>query len=171
MTRKTCTALAICLSVIVGASSAAFAGSATTTLAVTAIVGATCNVATNAVSFGTYDPLVVNQTAPLNGSGSVSTTCSNGLTNTVTLDQGLNGATGSTDTVPLRQLRSGGNVLGYFLYSNSAHTTVFGNTAPTGFGQTGTGLNANLTIFGQVSGGQNAAPGSYADTVTATISF
>jgi spore coat protein U-like protein len=62
-------------------------------------------------------------------------------------------------------------VMGYFLYQNSARTTVFGNDATTGFGQTGTGLNANLTVYGQVTGGQNAAPGSYADTVTATVTF
>jgi hypothetical protein len=38
MIRKTCTALAMCLSVIVAASSGAFATTVTTTLSVTAIV-------------------------------------------------------------------------------------------------------------------------------------
>jgi spore coat protein U-like protein len=55
--------------------------------------------------------------------------------------------------------------MGYFLYQNSGRTTVFGGDAPTGVGQTGTGGNASLTVFGQVTGGQNVAPGSYADTV------
>jgi spore coat protein U-like protein len=171
MIRKTCNALAICLSVMVAASSAAFAGTTTTTLAVTAIVGSTCNIATSAVSFGTYDPLATNLSNPLNGQGSVATTCTNGLTNTVELDQGLNAATGSAVEVPLRQMRSGGNVMAYFLYQNSGRTTVFGGDVPTGVGQTGTGSNANLNVFGQVPGAQNVAPGSYADTVTATVAF
>jgi len=114
---------------------------------------------------------VVNLANPLNGQGTVSTTCTNGLTNTIELDQGLNAATGSTVEVPLRQMRSGSAVMGYFLYQNSGRTTVFGGDAPTGVGQTGTGGNANLTVFGQVTGGQNVAPGSYADTVTATVAF
>ena len=171
MIRRTCTAFAMCLSVIVAASSGAFATTVTTTLSVTAIVGSTCNIATSAVAFGTYDPLVVNLANPLNGQGTVSTICTNGLTNTIELDQGLNAATGSTVEVPLRQMRSAGNVMGYFLYQNSGRTTVFGGDAPTGVGQTGTGGNANLTVFGQVTGGQNVAPGSYADTVTATVAF
>jgi spore coat protein U-like protein len=173
MIRKTCAALVICLGVVVATGSAAFAQTptATTTLSVTAIVGSTCNISTNAVSFGTYDPLVVNISAPLNATGTVSTTCSNGLGNTITLDPGLNAATGSTTEVPLRQMRSAGNVMAYFLYQNSSRTTVFGNDAPTGVSQTGTGLNANLTVYGQVPGGQNAAPGSYSDIVTATVTF
>jgi spore coat protein U-like protein len=171
MMRKTCKALTICLSVIVAASSAAFAGTTTTTLAVTAIVGSTCNISTSAVAFGSYDPLVVNLANPLNGQGTVSSTCTNGLTNTIELDQGLNQATGSAVEVPLRQMRSGGNVMAYFLYQNSGRTTVFGGDVPTGVGQTGTGGNANLTVFGQVPGGQNVAPCSYADTVTATVAF
>jgi spore coat protein U-like protein len=173
MIRKTCAALAICLGVIVATGSAAFAQTptATASLNVTAIVGSTCNISTSAVSFGTYDPLVVNATAPLNGTGVVSTTCSNGLGDTITLDQGLNAATGSTTEVPLRQMRSSGNVMSYFLYQNSSRTTVFGNDSATGVSQTGTGLNANLTVYGQVPGAQNAAPGSYSDTVTATVTF
>jgi spore coat protein U-like protein len=170
MIRKTCTALAICLSVM-AVGSTALAQTATSNLSVTAIVGSTCNIATSAVSFGTYDPLVVNLTAPLNGTGTVSTTCTNGLSNTITLDQGLYAASGSTAAVPLRQLRSGSAVMGYFLYQDTAHSVIFGNTGGTGETATGTGLNANATVYGQVTSGQNAIPGSYADTVTATVTF
>jgi spore coat protein U-like protein len=171
MNNKTRLLTALSLIVIVASVNPAFAGTTTTNLSVTAIVGATCNISTSALSFGSYDPLAANVTAPLNGTGSVGTTCSNGLTNTLTLDQGLNGATGSSDAVPLRQLRSSGNVISYFLYSNSARTTVFGNTTGTGVGQTGTGQSATATVYGQVPAGQNAAPGSYADTVVATVTF
>jgi spore coat protein U-like protein len=149
----------------------AFATTATTNLSVTAIVGATCNISTSPVAFGTYDPTFVNLTAPLNGTGTVSTTCANGLANTITLDQGLNALAASTAAVPLRQMKSGTNALAYFLYSNGARTTVFGNTAATGVAQTGTGVNISATVYGQVPGAQNAASGSYSDTVTATVTF
>jgi spore coat protein U-like protein len=162
---------AVSLIVIVTSVNSAFAATNTTNLSVTAIVGATCNISPSAVSFGSYDPLSANVTAALNGSGNVGTTCSNGLTNTITLDAGLNAASGSNDAVPLRQLRSSGNVISYFLYSNSARTTIFGNTTGTGVGQTGTGLSASATVYGQIPAGQNAAPGSYADTVVATVTF
>jgi len=171
MNKKTRLLAALSLIVIVASVNQAFAATTTTNLSVTAIVGATCNISTSAVSFGSYDPLAANVTAPLNGTGAVGTTCSNGLTNTITLDQGLNAATGSTDAAPLRQLRSSGNVLNYFLYSNSARTTVFGNTTGTGIGQTGTGQSASATVFGQIPAGQNAAPGRNAETVVATVTF
>jgi spore coat protein U-like protein len=171
MNRKARLLAAVSLIVIVASVNTAFAATNTTNLSVTAIVGATCNISTSTLSFGSYDPLAANVTAALNGTGAIGTTCSNGLTNAITLDQGLNPASGSTDAVPLRQLRSSGNVLSYFLYSNSARTTVFGNTSGTGVGQTGTGAAASATVFGQIPGGQNAAPGNYADTVVATVTF
>lgn len=152
-------------------SSAAFAQTATATLNVTAIVGDVCNIATSAVAFGAYDPLVVNLTAPLNGTGTVSTTCASGLANTITLDQGVNAAGGSTAAVPLRQLKSGTAMLGYFLYQNNTRTTVWGNTPASGFSETGTGLNTITTVYGQIPGGVNAPAGAYADTVTATVTF
>jgi spore coat protein U-like protein len=172
MNKKTRLLTALSLVVIVAFVNQAFVATTTANLSVTAIVGATCNISTSAVSFGSYDPLVANLTSPLNATGAVGTTCSNGLTNTITLDQGVNAATGSTDAIPLRQLRSSGsNVISYFLYSNSPRTTIFGNTTGTGVGQTGTGQAASATVYGQIPAGQNAAPGSYADTVVATVTF
>jgi spore coat protein U-like protein len=141
----------------------------TTPLSVTAIVGAVCSLSTSAVSFGSYDPIVANASTPLNATGSVSDTCSNGLAGTITLDAGLYPTGASTATVPARQMRSGPSVLSYFLYTDSARTNPWGST---GVGITGTGLTSlPIQVYGQIPGGQNAAAGSYADTVTATITF
>ena len=42
----------------------------------------------------------------------------------------------------------------------------------TGVGITGTGsTSAPILAYGQIPGGQNAAAGSYADTVTVTVTF
>lgn len=123
------------------------------------------------MSFGQYDPIAANVATSLNATGTVYTTCSNGLPNTLTLDQGLNAGTGSTETAPVRQLRSGSNVLAYFLYTNSSRTTAFGNTSGTGAVLTGTGLNASTTVYGQVTPGQNVSAGNYADTVVVTVTY
>jgi spore coat protein U-like protein len=141
----------------------------TTPLSVTAIVGAVCSLTTTAVSFGSYDPIVANASTALNATGSISDTCSNGLSGTITLDAGLYPTGSSTASVPARQMRSGASVLGYFLYTDSARSNPWGSS---GVGITGTGTTSvPILVYGQVPGGQNAAAGSYSDTVTATITF
>jgi spore coat protein U-like protein len=141
----------------------------TTPLSVTAIVGAVCSLTTTAVSFGSYDPIVANASTALNATGSISDTCSNGLSGTITLDAGLYPTGSSTASVPARQMRSGASVLGYFLYTDSARRNPWGSS---GVGITGTGTTSvPILVYGQIPGGQNAAAGSYSDTVTATITF
>jgi len=75
-------------------------------------------------------------------------------------------------------LFSGANSLGYNLYTSSAHAIVWGN----GFSGTATqtlsggvvsgGMRSfTRTVYGRITAGQNVFAGSYADTVTVTISF
>jgi spore coat protein U-like protein len=154
------------------ASSATRAGTATSNLSVTATVSANCTISTAPVAFGAYDPVAANATNPLNGSGTITVTCTNGSSGTITLGQGTNPATGSTDTAPLRQMKDAGSaVLAYSLYQDSGRTTVWGNTAGTGVADTGTGTAQNVTVYGTVPAGQNVPVGSYSDTVVATVTF
>lgn len=148
-----------------------YAGTATSNLSVTATVSANCTISTAAVAFGAYDPIVAHATAALTGTGTVTVTCTNGSTGTITLGQGANANTGSTDAAPLRQMASGVNRLAYSLYSDTARTVVFGNTAGTGVARTGTGAADAVTVYGSVAAGQNKPAGSYADTVVATVTF
>lgn len=148
-----------------------YAGTSTDNLSVTATISANCTISTSAVAFGAYDPIVTNASSALDGTGTVTTTCTNGSAVTVTLGQGSNADTGSTDAVPLRQMASGANRLAYFLYSDSGRTTVWGNTAGTGKADTGTGAASALTVYGRVTAGQNKPTGSYSDTVVATVTF
>lgn len=144
---------------------------ATSNMAVTATIAANCTISAGAVAFGPYDPVVTNAAAALNGTGTVTTTCTNGSAVTITLGQGVNPAGGSTTTTPLRQMASGVNRLGYFLYSDAAHAVVWGDTAGTGKADTGTGVASALTVYGAVTAGQNKPVGSYSDTVVATVTF
>lgn len=148
-----------------------YAGTETSNLTVSADIAANCTISTAPVAFGSYDPIVTNASTALNGTGTVTTTCTNGSAVTITLGQGGQAAGGSTDAVPLRQMGVGINRLAYFLYSDSARTTVWGNTSGTGKADTGTGATSALTVYGAVTSGQNKPVGSYSDTVVATVTF
>ena len=153
-------------------SSTATATTATSNLSVTASVTANCTITTAPVAFGAYDPVVTNASTALNGTGTVSVTCTNGASTTVTLGQGSNANTGSTDAVPARRLKDGAtDYLTYSLYSDTGRTVVWGNTVGTSVAHTGTGLLTALTVYGAVTAGQNVPAGSYSDTVVATITF
>ncbi|MEH1872450.1 Csu type fimbrial protein [Nostoc sp.] len=158
-------------SVLLIASSAApaMAGTATSNLGVSALVTANCTISTTPVAFGNYDPIGANASTDLNGTGSVATTCTNGSSVVITLGQGSNADTGSTDAVPLRRAMSGSNYLSYSLYSDSARTTVWENT--TGVAVTGTGTPVSNTVYGKMVAGQNVPIGSYTDTVVATVTY
>lgn len=158
-------------SLLVGGTALA-SGTATSNLSVTASVDASCTISTAAVAFGAYDPIVTNAASPLVGTGTITVTCTNGASTTITLGAGGNEDTGSTDDVPLRQMNDGGsNLLAYFLYSDPGRTTVWGNTEEAGKTHLGTGTSTDLTVFGRVPAGQNVPAGSYSDTVVATVTF
>lgn len=164
------TVLAIASMLVVVASSA-FAGTATSNMSVSAIVSASCTISAGALGFGAYDPLVANATTPLPGQATLTVSCTNGAPATVTLDQGLNPAGGSTNAAPLRQMATGGNFLTYSLFQDIALTVPWGNTAGTGAAYTGTGTTGSVTVYGQVAAGQNVPAGTYQDTVVATMTF
>jgi spore coat protein U-like protein len=155
-----------------GAASSVDAGTATSNLAVTASVTANCTITTSPVAFGAYDPVSVNASTALNGTGTLNVTCTSGASTTITLGQGANANTGSTDAAPARRMKdSGSNFLTYSLYQNTGRTTVWGNTAGTGVANTGTGSQVAVTVYGAVDAGQNVPAGSYSDTVVATVTF
>ncbi len=154
------------------AASSADAATATSNLSVTASVSANCTISTAPVAFGAYDPVSANASTALAGTGTVNVTCTNGASTTVTLGQGSNANTGSTDAAPARRLKDGGtNYLTYELYQDTGHTTVWGNTAGTGVANTGTGGQTSITVYGTVDAGQNVPAGNYSDTVVATVTF
>ncbi len=148
------------------------AGTATANLSVTATVSATCSISTTALGFGTYDPVGANSASPLDGTGSVIVTCTNGAPAAITLGQGANAGTGSTDAAPVRRLKdTAGVFLSYALYQDTGHTTQWGNTSGTSVAQTGTGSASSVTVYGRIAAAQNVASGAYSDTVVATVTF
>jgi len=141
---------------------AAQADPATTTFGVSATVLKDCIVSATSLAFGNYTGAVNNATS------TVTVTCTNTTTYTVGLNAGL--ATGATVTT--RQMQNGANLLSYALYSDSGHTTNWGNTAGTNW-VTGTGNGAAqpLTVYGQIAAGLYVTPGSYTDTITVNVTY
>ena len=134
-----------------------------TTFGVSATVAAICTVSTNALAFGTYSGTVDNVSTTL------SVTCTNSTAYNVGLDAG--GFTGATVTTRKMTGANGGS-LAYALYSDSGHAVNWGNTSGTDtVAGTGNGSVQSLTIYGQISGGQYPTPGSFSDTVTATVYY
>lgn len=148
-------------------SRAVLAGTATTSLSVTATVANNCTISTAALAFGSYDPIVTHASANLDGTGTTTITCTKGAVTTVGLNLGSN-ASGST-----RRMASGSNYLTYEIYKDSARTQVWGSSGADLY-DTGTAPSKaprTFTAYGRVTSAQDVPAASYADTVTATVNF
>lgn len=148
-----------------GASSFARAATATDTFQVTATVPNECIISATDLAFGNYS---VTVGAAVSGSTNLSVTCSGGTAYSVSLNAG----SGSGATVSIRKMTSGANSLNYSLYRDASHTLVWGQTVGTDtVAGTGNGSAQSITVYGRIAASQAAAAGSYADTVTATVTF
>lgn len=153
--------------VLLVASSAAWAATETDTFEVTATVVSACTVtASGPMSFGSYDPLAA---VPKDTTTTVSVTCSLAAPYNIGLNAGLHGVSVSARQM---QISGGTDKLDYRLSQDATHLINWGNTVGTDtVAGTGTGLAVPTTVFGRIAAGQNARVGSYADTITVTVTF
>jgi spore coat protein U-like protein len=136
----------------------------TTTFQVSLIISNDCAISATALSFGTTGVL----SASLNQSTTLTVTCSNTTPYSVGLDAGS--VAGST--VATRLMGNSGATVQFQLYSDSAHTTVWGNTIGTNtVGGTGTGNAQSVTVYGEVPAQATPAANTYTSTVTASVTF
>lgn len=99
--------------------------------------------------------------------GSVTFQCTQGSAFSI----GLNAGTTSGATVTSRMMSGASATLSYGLFSDASYFTNWGNTGGTGLASgTATGASQTVTVYAQLPSGQNPPAGSFADTVTATIS-
>jgi spore coat protein U-like protein len=145
------------------------AATSTSNLAVSAEINASCLITVTPLAFGNYDPITG---VAVNGTGSVATNCTLGSSPVITLGQGATPASGSTEATPLRQMASGANRLTYFLYQDSGHGIIWGNTPTSGQSDPATGtFHTPLIIYGVITANQNMPAGNYSDTVVATVTY
>jgi spore coat protein U-like protein len=137
----------------------------TTTFTVTVTITKICGVSATNMVFGNYTGALAQTTS------TVTVTC----TNTTTYTVGLNAGTTSGGTVTARLMAGQGSATGqtlaYSLSSVSYAGTNWGNTSPTWYSGTGTGAAQPLTVYGQIAAGLHPIPGSYTDTITATVTY
>jgi spore coat protein U-like protein len=161
-------------------SGSAWAGAASASVSVSASVTGKCAITASALSFGTYDPVTSNASAPATGTGSLGITCTRSAPNiTIALSLGTN-ATGNT-----RRLKSGADYIAYELYQPSSTapnapctfpgTAIWGIAGGNLVTPSGAAWSSSspqtFNVCGTVAGGQDARSGSYSDTVIATVSF
>jgi spore coat protein U-like protein len=144
---------------------ASFATSVTSTFTTQVTIAAACTINSAAtLNFGSQGVLGANadQTATLQVQ----------CTNTTNYNIGLDAGTGVGATVAVRKMMSGGNAVNYSLYSDSGHTTVWGNTIGTDtVAAAASGASQSFTVYGRIPAQTTPAPGTYSDTVTVTIMY
>ena len=164
--RLLATAGLLCLGVTSGAAQAA---TATTTFNVRITITAACDISTTAptdVNFGTSASTAVN----VDNQGALNVNCTPSAPYTIALDNGQNG----TD-VNSRKMSSGTALVPYQLYRAATRTAadVWGSTTGTGgnvYAASGTGTVQTVPVYGRVPSA-NFPAGSYADVITATITY
>ena len=152
----------LCLLPFVGPSLAA---TATSTFTTQVTIAASCTInSASTLNFGNQGVLIAN----VDQTSTLQVQC----TNTTPYNVGLNAGTGTGATTVVRKMTSGANTVNYALYSDSARTTVWGNTIGTDTVlATGSGASQSYTVYGRVPPQTTPAPGTYSDTVTMTVTY
>jgi spore coat protein U-like protein len=136
----------------------------------------TCSVAATGHAFGAYDTLT-----PLSGTSTITVTCTHSTNPAHTFPYTIALSTGP-GTYALRQMAGGGDTLTYNLYTDAAHTIVWGNaTAGTSTVSgsivvaSGSGASGfqTQTVYGLITAPQNVRAAPYATTspITVTVTY
>jgi spore coat protein U-like protein len=160
------------MTLILGAVWAGVAGSATTTatFTVTETVQATCSAAATTLAFSAYTP----GAGAISNNSTISVKCTKNTPYTIS----LNGGATTGGTIGQRLMASGANTLQYNLFTTAAFSQIFGDGTGTSKTVAGTGAGVatanTVTVFGQLpdsAANQATVPGSYADTITVTVTY
>ncbi|VWX61454.1 Spore Coat Protein U domain-containing protein [Burkholderiales bacterium 8X] len=139
------------------------------------VVGCSATIRTANLVFGNYNP---THAAPLYVTGSIQVTgmvTGVGLLTTMSYDISL--SEGTDSTVAARRLTGpSGSLLGYNLYADASYATVWGNaTVSDSFSAVATVLGTTVprsySVYGRLPANQYVRPGSYANSITVTVSF
>jgi spore coat protein U-like protein len=137
---------------------------ATTSFSISASVAATCRIAASTLDFGNVGVLASNHDASTN----LGPTCTNGTPYSIGLDGGLFGA---ADPTQRRMTKAAESVI-YGLYRDAARSLPFGNTIGTDtLSGVGSGQTQSVLVYGRVAPQTTPIPGTYTDTVVATITY
>ena len=134
-------------------------------------VGATvlrsCDIETTPLAFGTYDPLVLHVSQPLDREASVTITCTKGTPATIGVNGGLHGS-GSA-----RQLANGAALLRYELFKDAGRTQQWGDSDADSLqgGEAPSEAPRTFVVYGRIFPNQDVPVGAYTDSVVVTVEF
>ena len=142
---------------------ASLAAQSTTDFEVRVTITSTCDVgvleATD-VDFGS----IASTSLIVSATGQLHVRCTNGTAYTVALDQGDNASGGS------RRMAGGGNFVPYGLYHTAGTAAPWSDQTSELHSGVGNGSAQQISVYG-VMPTANFPAGSYADTVTATLTY
>jgi spore coat protein U-like protein len=156
------------------------AGSANTNVGVSASIANNCTISNTSVALLAYDPIVANLSSPLNGSGTVTITCTKGAVTNVSIGLGTHASASQ------RRMSDGAGVpsfMNYELYQppDSTPGSACSYAGPVIWGTAGVNLFTpaaapskaarTYNICGQAAAGQDLPAGSFTDTVAAVVNF
>lgn len=154
--------------IMLAVAGAAQADSKNASFTVSATVAKACTIDANNMNMGTWSGI-----GNLDGTTTVTVKCTNGTSFNVALDNGANG-TSTAD----RKLGDGAERLSYNLFRDSGRTQVWGSTIGTNtVSGTGTGMatanERSIDVYARIAQADllAAKPGTYTDSVTATITY
>lgn len=134
-----------------------------------------CSVTAQSVAFGAYNPL---SATALSSTGSVTVNCQLLTGLSLTENYVVSLSSGSSGQFTSRRMSSGANTLNYNLYRELTHTTVWGDGSAGSFTVSDSVVllplvpsSRTYTVYGVIAAGQNAAVGSYLDTISVTLNF
>lgn len=134
-----------------------------------------CSVSTTALAFGSYNPLAYGNT---DSSGSVRVSCAGVAGLLIPYDIAL--SPGGGGSYASRRMAFAAYTLSYNLYADASHTSVLGDGSAGTLKLSGSltldllGLAPAVThwVYGRLPGRQlGAAPGSYSDALTVTLTY
>lgn len=136
-------------------------------MSLSASVVADCTVSASNVDFGTLGILAT----AVNATGVVTAACTKGSSYNLSLSVGL--GVGGTMAQRLMTRSGGSETLTYGLYRDSGRTQLWGDGTggSSTVSNTGTGSPQTSTIYGTVPAQGAPRPGTYADTITVTVTF
>ena len=139
---------------------------ATGNLDVSASVVAVCTITTTAVDFANYDPTAAGADT---ATGGINVTCTRGA-NGMTIDLST-GANAASAVATNRAMSNGGTeYLDYDLFTANDYATVWttGVSIPA---STNSAVAQAIPVYGRMPALQDAAVGTYGDTVLATLNY
>jgi len=157
---------AVGAAILVGLTSSALGGQATTSFGVSATVQSSCSVSATTLAFGNYNAATPT---PNDSTSTLSITCTSGLSYTVILDGGT-----TTSTVNARAMTDGSSHnLTYGLYTTTGRTILLGDgtSSTQTAGGTGNGSAQTITVYGRIPISQYVTAGNYTDTVGVTVNY